>query len=98
VSQLCLGGMPPNPQGRLRRVMGTNISLVKKGKSLLFSYLEKEEIIAFEEWCAMSTDISLVKKDKCLLFSYLEKEEIIAFEEWCAIFSGFELPHTKPQM
>jgi hypothetical protein len=38
-----LGGKPPNPLGRLRRVMGKNQSSAKQNKRFLLLFLEKEE-------------------------------------------------------
>jgi hypothetical protein len=38
-----IGGKPPNPLGRLRRVMGSQTSSAKQNKRFLLLFLEKEE-------------------------------------------------------
>jgi hypothetical protein len=41
---LCLaGGMPPDPQGRLRRDLGMEWPSAKQNKRFLLLFLEKEE-------------------------------------------------------
>jgi hypothetical protein len=37
------GGTPPDPLGRLRRVMGCQLSSAKQNKRFLLLFLEKEE-------------------------------------------------------
>jgi hypothetical protein len=82
------GGMPPDPQGRLRRAMGLKGPSAKQNKRFLLLFLEKEEYGLTESFAggtppdpqgrlrrAMGLKGPSAKQNKRFLLLFLEKEE-----------------------